>query len=226
MSRTLRFVATLFVPLGLLAVGLAGASTPVEVSLRVHMMQSGHSEIGTGGTQRALLRHRAREINDIFAPTGIRFVHDSTRYPRVTDTSAWRAVKPRDRPSRKVALLSLVRQSEMLAPAGLDLFVVDSFDRFDIGGAYQCAAGGEGRGAAFIAIHGPQGRELHPRKWAHELGHALGLPHTPCESRYADNLMMSGKCEHARRGRVDLNRRQVEIMRAQAIRGGPARCKR
>jgi hypothetical protein len=52
----------------------------------------------------------------------------------------------------------------------------------------------------------------------------MNLPHTDCTEEYADNLMMSGTCEHANTGRTDLTADQIANIQEQFLIGRPAEC--
>ena len=94
------------------------------------------------------------------------------------------------------------------------------------GGVYTCAVQKkQGKGTVFVPLKASGGKPQAARKWAHEMGHAMGLPHTPCEEKYKDNLMMSGNCKLANPDRIDLNANQIVQIAKQYEVGGPVSCK-
>ena len=118
-----------------------------------------------------------------------------------------------------------VDPSEMLAPLGWDIFVVRQTYKLGFGGVYVCSVNGEeGMGTIFVPLLNNIGESQQKRKWSHEVGHATGLPHTPCEPEYADNLMMSGSCPEGNPERMSLNEQEILRILEQYTIGGPAKC--
>jgi hypothetical protein len=167
-----------------------------------------------------------KHINRIFEPAGIQFELESIRRDRAADTGPFRRAAKGEPKQR--ALTALVDPSDLIAPKGLDLYVLRDLSPVKKGGAYRCTvrADGTGPGAAFIAARSSKDGIQPLRKWAHELGHALGLGHVPCGTEWADNLMMSGKCEHGKASRSALTVEQVAKLSTQARQGRPASCRR
>jgi hypothetical protein len=159
----------------------------------------------------------------MFAPAGISWSLESYLVESPPSDEALRQALASGR--RPAALRSIVSAPSRLSPAGFDLYVVRTLSAVQIGGAYLCSVDGEvGHGVAFIGAEDGRGRPLPVRKWAHELGHSLGLPHAPCEAAYTGQLMTSGTCAIAEPGREALSDAEIARMRDQASTGSPSPC--
>ncbi|MEZ4241936.1 MAG: hypothetical protein R3F59_38460 [Myxococcota bacterium] len=206
--------------------GVAAAAPPqpvLQVPLRVHVLQSSEPAVDAK-IDASTVRARIRQIDEIFAPAGIRWVVEEVRLEPAVDADPFRRAVVGER-SRK-ALWPLVSPASRLSPNGVDLYVVGDLSGLGIGGIWMCGAGrDDGQGAAFVPVGTSQGKPIPVRKWAHELGHALGLPHTACEAGNADRLMMSGKCAAAEPRRVAFSDAEIARMRAQAATGQAAPCR-
>lgn len=227
MQRPARALGLLAAAAAMLVAARPGwAVDVVVVPLRVHLLSSGVRALnGAAATSTLAVQERVDQINRAFQPAGVRFEVDRVSTETVRDHSAWTAAT-RGSGSPREAYGALVDPMRMLAPRGIDLYVVRTLGDMRIGGMFTCNVAGADRGAAFIGVETTDGSRLPTRKWAHELGHALGLRHTPCEPAYADNLMMSGTCSYAERSRVALDAEQREQARSQALAGGPIPCRR
>lgn len=223
--------ATLCAGLGALAVFRTATSATPEpdlfLSVRVHIVQSGTSNLqGDRSLQDNQLEQRFERINEAFAPTGIQWQLESVRPHRIHSSTAWNtAVRSGEVRDRGRAFSSIAEGANMLHPRGVDVFVVRDLSPVGLDGAYKCAlASQQRRPAVFIGNETSKGTPMPHRKWAHELGHVLGLKHPDCEPELGNRLMMSGACSHAQRGRIYLSPEEVETMRTQAARGVPPGC--
>ena len=211
----------------LLLVASALAADPIHLPVRVHLVDSFDDTIDAAGqVTRGELEQRFAEINRAFAAAGIVWEIESVVVDRPHAEAAFRAATA-DNTKRRAALRAMRSAPSRLAPEGFDLYVVQRLGPLGIGGAFQCAPGEpEGMGASYVAARTLRGSKLATRKWAHELGYALGLQHTPCTTSASDRLMMSGKCELADKGRVGFTDAEVTQMRAQAAEGRAVTCRR
>jgi hypothetical protein len=204
----------------------AHALEPIELPVRVHLVASSNEQLDSSDTRQRDIERRFRDINRAFAPAGIVWRVESIVVDRPSGADSAYAAASADHGQRRNALNLLRSAPTRLAPGGFDLYVIEKMGPVGIGGAYQCAAGEPpGMGAAFVSARGPRG-DLPTRKWAHELGHALGLQHTPCSREMADRMMMSGKCSYAEPGRVGFTAAEIAVMREQAATGHAAPCHR
>jgi len=204
----------------------AHAAEPLELPVRVHLISSDVPELDSSATSMMALRDRFREINQVFAAAGIVWEIESVVVDRPGAESAYRQAMG-DQTVRRRALNGVRSSPTRLAPDGFDVYVVQKLGPVGIGGAYQCAANEPpGAGAAFVGAVGKNKQMLPTRKWAHELGHMLGLGHTPCTSDSRQRLMMSGSCELSKPGRVGFTDAEIGRMRAQARVGHAAPCKK
>ncbi len=212
-----------------LGLGLAGcgASDWDRPLLRVHLLAApaGHPLDGAGRIDRTELDARLAAANEIFAPAGVEWTVESvveTPARRVAATTA--ALDGGTAAAR--TLMAAIPAGALLSPEGWDLVVVDQTDGFGFGGIFTCGVGGKGGpAAAVVPVRAGSGRDQDLRKWAHELGHAAGLGHTPCTERWADNLMMSGRCDRADPERTGLSDGQLDELEQRLRRGRPMRCR-
>jgi hypothetical protein len=205
----------------------SGLDSALVLPLRVHLVASKIHDLDAASiVTDGAVKDRMKHINRIFEPAGIQFELESIRRDRAADTGPFRRAAKGEPKQR--ALTALVNPSDLIAPKGLDLYVLRDLSPVKKGGAYRCTvrSDGTGPGAAFIAARSAKDGIQPLRKWAHELGHALNLGHVPCETRWSDNLMMSGKCEHGEASRSALTAEQVTRLKAQARQGKPAACRR
>ena len=216
----------------LCAVSVALASQPatalavIELPLRVHLIESTVHDLDASFVEDHHITDRLTHLNKMFAPAAIQWKLDRIQRDRPADTKPFERAVAGEKKQR--SLPALVRGADLLTPNGFDLYVVRNLNDIDLGGAFRCHVTADlaGPSAAFIAAHDARGGAQPLRKWAHELGHALSLAHTPCESKYADNLMMSGRCEQAHPKRIALDASQIERARIQATTGHPATCEK
>lgn len=102
---------------------------------------------------------------------------------------------------------------------GIDIFVVGRLP--SAGGVFGCPL----RAVLFSERRKGTADGLNIAKvLAHELGHALGLSHTPCAND--ENLMMEGGCRHRKPGNVALNATQIQTARNVAKTGEARQCRR
>jgi hypothetical protein len=203
----------------------AGGGAPATAMLRVHIIGSsvdaldGASVIDQAGVENYLVA-----INDTFAVANITWVLESVVVQPATDESAYLAAVQAGT-TGAVPLAANVDTTTLLAPNGWDMFVVKRTSDLGFGGAYRCTLDdGSAPGGVFVPALAANGQPQDMRKWTHELGHAMGLPHTPCAASHADNLMMSGACNLAEPDRTALTQTQIERIIAQLAVGGPVAC--
>lgn len=224
-----RLVTGVLAVLALAVVGVstrASAEGPAILPLRIHLLQSSVTELdGAGAIAASDLQDRVAAINRMFEPAGVQWQVESIRTEAVGNEAPYHEVLARGgKPAP--AVRALMTPASMLAPKGFDLYVARDLSKLRIGGAYLCSPTGDGKGASIIGAQTARGRPLPTRKWAHELGHALGLSHTPCTPEFAGRLMMSSRCPYAEGDRAGMDRQEIERIRAQIAAGGPAPCTR
>ncbi len=204
----------------------ADADPGFTMKLRVHILKSSVHDLDAAAIVDDVdITSRMQHINNIFEPTSIRWELEGIQRDQAADVGPFKRVAAGK--STKASLPPLVDPADLIWPEGLDLYVARDFSAAGLGGAYRCTLTKDqkGPGVAFIAARAKNDSVQALRKWAHELGHALGLAHTPCTPEWADNLMMSGKCEHAKPRRIRLRAEQVVKAQKQAATGLPAKCK-
>jgi hypothetical protein len=194
--------------------------------LRVHLVASTVTELdGANATDEAAIRRRFERINEAWLPAGIVWQVETVPVDTLLDTSLYEAARGQKDPKLTgPALASIAGSGQFLAPNGWDLFVVRTTSKLGFDGSYKCQLKHQTSGAAFISAESTRDKPLASRKWAHELGHSMGLDHTPCEPKYADRLMMSGRCEFAKRGRHGLSADEINQIKRQAGLGRPVAC--
>jgi hypothetical protein len=209
-----------------LALGLVGCAGDWRAPpLRVHLLSApaGHPLDGAGSIDETELGERLAAVNDVFAPVGVEWTVESvvvTEARRVDQTTA--AIEAGK--AGMATLMAAIPEPALLSPDGWDLVVVGETADFGFGGVFTCGVGGKGGpAAAVVPVRSGAGGPQDLRKWAHELGHAVSLGHTPCTERYRDNLMMSGKCERADPERTGFTAAQREELERRLRRGHPIR---
>ena len=117
---------------------------------------------------------------------------------------------PRGRLAR--ALVSNISEDDLL-PSGFNVFIAEDYEK-SMGGVFIP----QEKGIVFYAKRGPKGDQT-PAVLAHELGHALGLPHTIFEKN--NNLMMGSGPERVPTPTKPITASQIKIARAVAETGKP-----
>lgn len=117
---------------------------------------------------------------------------------------------PRGRLAR--ALVSNISKNDLL-PSGFNVFIAEDYEK-SMGGVFIP----QEKGIVFYAKRGPKGEQT-PAVLAHELGHALGLPHTIFEKN--NNLMMGSGPERVPTPTKPITASQIKIARAIAETGKP-----
>lgn len=198
--------------------------------IRVHLIASSIDDLDGAGTfaseaeQKAALDGFLQHINLSFAVANITWSIESIRSQPALNEGCYQKVIDGE-VKGGVCLRQNVDPTAMLAPKGWDMFVVKRTSALGFGGVYVCSVNGDkGMGAFFVPWKNANGGPQAKRKWSHELGHAMGLPHTPCEPAYANHLMMSGNCSHAVSDRKNLDKEELKRVDIQYQLGGPAAC--
>ncbi len=194
--------------------------------VRVHLLDAprGHALDGAGSIERDDLEARLDAVNDIFAPVGVTWDVASTVTTPARAVDATTAALD-DGTARMATLMAAIPEEALLSPDGWDVVVVADTSGFGFGGVFTCGVGGAGGpAAAVVPVFDGAGDPQVLRKWAHEFGHAAGLPHTPCTEEFRDNLMMSGRCELADGERTGFTPAQEARMRRRLRKGRPMTC--
>ena len=211
--------------------GMGGSATALRIGdIRVHLIKSSIDDLNGAGTfateaeQKTALDGFLQHINSTFSVAAVEWRIESVRTQPAGNEACYQEVI--DGTVKGAACLRQnVDASAMLAPNGWDMFVVRRTSALGFGGVYACSVAGQGSpGAFFVPWENANGGPQAKRKWSHELGHAMGLPHTPCEAAFANHLMMSGSCSHAAAGRKDLDDKELKRIDLQYAQGGPAVC--
>jgi hypothetical protein len=207
--------------------GLGCAADWDRPALRVHLVSApGLRPLDAASAiDEAEILDRMDAVNAIFAEAGIEWQVESIDVVEAVHLEATAA----DLDAGRAGIAELARaapRSALGEDGGWDLFVVRNTAPFGFGGVFACGVGGEGGpSAAFVPVFDSSGRRPQViRKWAHELGHAAGLPHTPCAAEAADRLMMSGTCALAEPGRIGFSEDELRAMRRRLRWGRPAAC--
>ncbi|MEN0065972.1 MAG: hypothetical protein AAGA48_27775 [Myxococcota bacterium] len=216
---------------GLLTSGCTAKSTVeapppphrTPLPLRVHLFASDNPDVDARGLRAgSTLSTQLEGIDEIFAPARVAWQVESVVVEPVGALGPWQEAAA-GRQHHTAALKALVRPKQRLAPQGFDLYVVGNLTTLKVGGAFLCDAE---RGGAFVSARTGRGKLPPVRKWAHELGHALGLRHTLCRPEAAERLMMSGHCTEAIPGRKGLSDKEVAQIRTQATRRTSVSCRK
>jgi len=195
-------------------------------NLRIHVISSQLEYLDAASIYtEATIEQYITDSNQVFLPTGITWEIESfVVEPALNEAIVIQSVNT-GMPAPGTAMGRTVDHSLMLAPTGYDAYVLQKNAQFDNGGMYKCSLdNGSVPGAVFVPLLASNGTPQAMRKWAHELGHMMNLPHTECSQEFADNLMMSGGCGFAEIDRIHLTDDQIASIQAQFAIGGPAEC--
>jgi len=204
------------------------AAAPANIAeLKVHVLSATLPMLDAASIYtEAQIEQYITDCNGVFEPTEIAWQISELVIQAALDEEIVTESAATGTPKGGVALARNVDLDALMAPNGWDAIVVRQTAALGFGGAYKCSLDAQSGapGAVFVPLLAGDGSPQVMRKWAHELGHMMDLPHTPCTTEYADNLMMSGSCEHAKLDRVTLTPEQIAAIQAQYAVGGPAAC--
>jgi hypothetical protein len=184
----------------------------LELSLRVHLMESEHSDALTTSLSAGEVDEVMAGINQVWAQAGIRWSLESLRRSEAEgDPHAFQRIVDRQLPPFAGVMAGVLPRDDLTSGAW-DVFLIREL-------------GGIAGGIYFPAIPAVLQPEVDPlgfrgldgglvRILSHELGHALGLPHVSCTEN--GNLMAPG-CLQGQRTR--LSDAQIEAARGQALTG-------
>lgn len=195
----MKLQVALLITLGLLAaqcMHAADVPAPLSIPVRVHLVRSDQEVALTTTLTDDDVRRVLGKVNTIWAQAGIRFVIESIG---TTQALNQQTVKKDEADRWVVAAMP----GERLLKKGLNVFYVKELTP---NGFYSNGLIFVKDTAKLSEVPGGIDEPL-PRVTAHELGHALGLPHR----QDVTNLMASGKTGFS------LNAQEIDIARASAL---------
>jgi len=192
--------------------GAAGEREVIRLPVRVHRFQSDKERMLNCSLTDAEIREQFEAVNETWAQAKISWEIESIvdTVAQAPDAFAEAIKNPR---GRLAAALVGNFSRENLLKDGFNVVVGEDYGR-SIGGVFIPTADG----VVFYAKHGPKGLQT-PAVLAHELGHALGLPHTIFEKD--NNLMMGSGASRVPTRVKPITDSQIQIARHYAKTGKP-----
>lgn len=200
------------------------------VAVRMHILRSADVEMLNSDMTEAEARDLVAGVNEAWKQARVRFELERVVTEQATHTAEYAAIASeaegdrhkgkddRDYKRRKIEARDATCPDDQRIPKGIDVYVHRSL--VAAGGVFSC-----GKRAVLFAEYGSGRKKAKSvaKVLAHELGHALDLPHAGCEK--AGNLMMAGGCPDADREGIGLDAEQIATARRTAATGNPQTCK-
>jgi len=185
---------------------------PITLPVRIHRFRSATEPRLNCSMSDDDIREQMKAVNETWKQASIIWSIESIQNMTPQMPEAFALALSQNREKIAPALIANTQRENLLAN-GFNIVIAENFEK-TIGGVFIPKPDG----VVYFATRGPKGLQT-PAVLAHELGHALGLPHTIFEKN--NNLMMGAGSGRIPTRIKPITDSQATIARTYAVQGRP-----